>query len=322
MKGKTIAVTGGSGFIGQHLIRRLLARNNRIKVLIHQNDIKEAEVEKFYGSVNDQEVLFELMDGADVLFHLASALGNRLLSREEFKRVNVEGVRHILKTAQVKKVKKVVCFSSAGVYGKSSGLRPLSEDGPLNPVDIYEQTKLAGEKEALVFKDKLDLSIIRPGWVFGEGDKRTFKLIKQINSGFFFIVGRGIKKHSPIHVSDLIDGALLVAERGGKGEVYNLGGDPCSITEMVQIIAQSLEKKIFPFKCPVSLIYPMAFLMETFFKLFRKEAPLNVAKLAFFLRGKPLNSTKIKQDLGFTNFCDFKNKMFSACRWYKNNNWL
>jgi len=320
---KIYAVTGGSGFIGSHLVRYFADRGNRVRVLIHQSKTDFGKnVEIINGSITDSVSVNKLVKGCDIVFHLASALGNRLVSDEDFFRINVKGTEIVLQESVKEKVSKAVCFSSAGVYGKNPGTVPLLENAKLNPVDIYEKTKLQGEDKALAFKDKINVSVIRPGWVFGEGDRRTFKLIRQIYKGLFFIVGSGKKIHSPIYVHDLILGTIAVSQREENGEVFNIGGEACSINKMCQTIAQALSKKILPFKVPVFLIYPPALFLEKLFKLFNKEAPLTRAKLAFFQRGKPIDSSKSADLLGFKESGSYERNMGRTISWYRDNNWL
>jgi dihydroflavonol-4-reductase len=319
---KLIAITGGSGFIGSHLVNFMKDKGFRARVLINKTDLKRDDIEKFYGSINNEQVIKKILEGVNIVFHLASALGNRIISNEEFLNINKNGTETLLKIAVEQGVEKVVHFSSAGVYGKSSGLIPLKEDNILNPIDIYEKSKLEGEKIALSYTDKLNISIIRPGWAYGEGDRRTFKLIKQINSGLFFIVGKGNKLQSPIYIDDLIEAVYEIASKGGNGEIYNAGGTSIPIKIMVNQIAKSLKKKILPLKMPLFLIYPPAFLLEKLFSFFNKEAPLTTSKLAFFIRGKPLNSDKLNNELNIKPETSFSEGIKKAIKWYKKMNWL
>ncbi len=319
---KLIAITGASGFIGSHLVNFMKDKGFSVRVLINKTDLKRDDIEKFYGSINNQGIIKKFLKNVNIVFHLASALGNRIISNEEFLNINKNGTENLLKIAVEQGVEKVVHFSSAGVYGKSSGLTPLKEYDTLNPVDIYEKSKLEGEKIVSSYTDKLNISIIRPGWAYGEGDRRTFKLIKQINSGLFFIVGKGNKLQSPIYIDDLIEAAYKISLNGKNGEIYNAGGTPIQIKKMVDQIVRSLKKKILPFKMPLFLIYPPAFILEKLFSFFNKEAPLTTSKLAFFIRGKPLNSDKLNNELNIKSEISFSEGIKKAIKWYKKMNWL
>lgn len=322
-----IAVTGAAGFVGRHLVEHLLERKFRVRVLTHRSPLPgdlatHPLLETRSGSVNDPAAVEPFLEGVDIVFHLASALGSRVISQTEFFHINRDGAAVVMESAVKSAVKKVVHFSSAGVYGRSSGLVPLKESDPCNPVDVYERSKLAGEAAVLQYTDRLDTVVIRPGWVYGEGDRRTFKLIKQIHSGIFFIAGSGRIKHSPVYVGDLVRAAWLTVERGKRGEIYNVGSEVITVQEMVDTIAGVVGKKILPLKVPICLVYPPAFCLEKLYALVGKEAPLNPAKLAFFMRGKPLDSEKIESGLKFDFQIPFPEGMKIAVAWYREEGWL
>lgn len=321
MKPLVIAVTGASGFIGRALVDHFHVNGHRVRVLIHRDDL-DRDVEKFYGSLLDSGVLGGFLKGADVLFHLASALGSRMIPEAEFFRINRDGTAAVLQAALDHRVNKVVHFSSAGVYGRTSGLIPLKESDELHPVDTYERSKMEGERAVQAFSGRLDVSVIRPGWVYGEGDTRTFKLIRQIESGFFFIAGSGRVMHSPIHVGDLVRLADIIACRGEKGEVYNGGGDPLSVRVMVEVIASLLNRRILPVRVPLALLEPPALLLEKVFALWNREAHLNSSRLAFFKRGKPLDNRKVRDEFGFQPEFDFRQGIKKAVAWYRDRGWL
>jgi len=320
---RSIAVTGASGFVGGHLVSFLRSRGHRVRVLVHRSERDFGPgVEILKGSVTQFQTVRELVEGTDLVFHLASALGMKLLSDKAFYHINVEGSRILMEEARRAGVEKVVHFSSAGVYGKNPGTEPLPESAPLNPVDIYERTKMQGEQAVLGFRDQVNLTVIRPGWIFGEGDRRTLKLIRQINSGWFFIAGRGHKMHSPIHISDLIAGTWLSAARAPSGEIFNLGGTSLSINRMCRTIARALGKKGIFLRLPIAAVYPLACVLEKGFGAIKREAPLSRAKLAFFLRGKPIDSGRARDILGFQESDTFSGHLRKTVAWYREQGWL
>lgn len=321
MRKTVIAITGASGFIGTRLVDHFLAGGQRVRILVHRNDL-DRDVEKFRGSLFDPRVLGSFLRGVDVLFHLASALGSRVLPESEFFRINRDGTEAVLGAAVENRVGKVVHFSSAGVYGRSSGRLPLKESDELHPVDAYERSKLEGEQAALALSSRIDVSVVRPGWVYGEGDRRTFKLIRQIQSRLFFVAGSGQIMHSPIHVGDLTKLADIISHRGGRGEIYNGGGDPIAVRDMVDIIASLLKRRILPVRFPLALLEPPAFVLERLFALWNREAFLNSSRLAFFKRGKPLDSGKIREEFGFRPEFDFRHGIERAIDWYRSSGWL
>jgi dihydroflavonol-4-reductase len=318
-------LTGASGFIGTHLVDYLLEKKWQVRALLHQSQIhQQEEIEVLRGDVRDFQALREAFEETDVLFHLAASLGSALISEDEFYQINDLGTRNILKAAQAKNVKRIVHLSSAGVLGSVKKNEIAGEDYPLNPMSIYDKSKLEGEKVALrMAQEGMNIVVIRPGWVYGPGDRRTFKLIKSIANKKFALVTKGETCQTPIYIQDLLEGILLCAEKGSKGEIYHLsGGEVLRVREIVEIIASATGKKLFPFTLPLFPVRLAALSLEKTFILFRKEAPLNRAKLSFFIHPKPLSIKKAEEELGFAPQKNFKDGMALTVAWYRENNWL
>jgi dihydroflavonol-4-reductase len=318
-------LTGASGFIGSHLVDHLLKKRWQVRVLLHQSKIhREEEIEVVRGDVRDFQALSQVLEETDVLFHLAASLGSALISEDEFYQINALGTRNILKAAQAQNVKTVVHLSSAGVLGSVRENEIADENYPVSPVSIYDKSKLEGEKIALQKAlEEMNIVVIRPGWVYGPGDRRTFKLINSIAKKKFILVTKGKTWQTPIYIQDLLEGILLCAEKGRKGEIYHLsGGEVLRVKEMVEAIASATGNKIPPFTLPLFPAKLAAWTFEKIFSLFRKEAPLNRAKLSFFIHPKPLSIKKAKRELGFAPQKKFKEGMALAVAWYRENNWL
>ena len=318
-------LTGASGFIGTHLVDYLLENEWQVRALLHQSNIhREEEIDVVRGDIRDFKVLRQALEGTDVLFHLAASLGSALISEDEFYQINVHGTRNILKAAQAQNIKKIVHLSSAGVLGSVNKNEIAEEDYPLNPMSIYDKSKLEGEKVALrMALEGMNIIVIRPGWVYGPGDRRTFKLIESIANKKFVLVTKGETWQTPIYIQDLLEGILLCAEKGQKGEIYHLsGGEVLRVREMVEIIASATGKKIPPFTLPLFPVKLAAWSLEKIFFLFRKEAPLNRAKLSFFIHPKPLSIKKAEKELGFAPQKNFKEGMALTVDWYRKNHWL
>jgi len=276
------------------------------------------------GDIRDLKLLENSIEKGDIVFHLASALGASLISEREFFEINAIGTKNILQASLTKGAKRVIHFSSAGVIGNVKNGEIADENYPLNPEDFYERSKLEGEKIALEYGRKgLNLIIIRPGWVYGPGDRRTFKLIKAIADGKFFIIGKGKTFQTPIFIDDLIEGVYLCFQKGGSGNIYHLAGlEILSVKEMAEIIAEKLNKKIFPLKFPVGPAKILAYGMDKVYKIFNKEAPLTPSKINFFTKSKPLSIEKARRDFGFYPRTHFRKGIEKTIFWYKEKGWL
>jgi nucleoside-diphosphate-sugar epimerase len=319
-------VTGASGFIGRHLVEKLLQTGWTVKALIHNRTLplETRGLEYVRGDIERETAWKEALEGTDVLFHLAAALGGSPLNKKEFQRTNAEGTRKVLQAAQKAGIKKTVHFSSAGVLGAVKPGDKAGELYPLHPLSVYDQTKLEGEQIALqMAQEGLSLVVIRPGWVYGPGDTRTFKLIKVIAKKRFILVTRGTTWQTPVHIEDLLDGVCLCLERGKPGEVYHLAGNEVlTVRQIVDSIAEATGSFIPRLSLPLFPVKLAAWKLETAFKLVGKEAPLTRGKLAFFIHPKPLSIDKAARELGYTPPTGFKTGIAETVRWYRENGWL
>lgn len=316
-----IGVTGAAGFVGSHLIRALMEKGARVRALVHHSPL-QADVEVIKGDITDTDTLVRFCAGLDGVFHLATALGNRHISENEFMRINARGVSALLEQAGRAEVKRVVHFGSAGIFGRTSGRKLLKEGDPGQPVDAYEKSKHAGEQVALTWAFPPEVCVLRPGWVYGPGDGRTFKLIRRIQSGFFFVAGRGDILQTPIYVDDLVKSALAVYLAGQPGRDYNAAGDPVTVNQLVAAAARALDRNDRFIHVPMGLLLPPAVVLETLCGLIGREAPLSRSRLAFFRRGKPLDSSRIRNELGVDFPTSLETGLATAISGYRDLGWL
>lgn len=318
-------ITGASGFIGSHLARNLLEKNWQVSVLRHNRDLPGLEkCRVLRGDIRDPRSLEGMFRGADVLFHLAAALGASRLEKEQFFRINAQGTQNVLKSAVEAGVKRVIHFSSAGVFGSIKENRPVDESYVPLPRDIYDRSKLEGEQIALGFAEKGEnVVVVRPGWVYGPGDRRTFKLIKAVASKKFLLLTKGTTSQTPVYIDDLIQGTLLCAEKAESGEIYHLSGnETLTVKEITTAIARAAGVRLSQLPLPVFFLKVAAWKLEKSFSILGKEAPLTRGKLAFFVHPKPLSIHKASATLGYAPAWDFKSGIAATIAWYRQHGWL
>ncbi len=319
-------VTGACGFVGSRLAGELESAGWNVRGFDLGPAPESSPTSRDYirGDVRDEALAARAVEGVDVVFHLAAALGSARLGEEGFMAVNEGGTRAILGSALRAGVKRAVHFSSAGVLGHVAGNAPVGEDHPLDPRDAYDRSKLAGERAALeIGRQGLDVVVVRPGWVYGPGDRRTFKLIGAIARGRFLMVGKGAAVQTPVYIDDLVRGTMLCAEKGRNGEIYNLAGtEVLSVAEMAGTIAAACGRKLPRLRPPMGPTRAAAWAMGKAFGAFGREAPLNPSRLAFFLHPKPLCIDKARAELGFAPQVLFAAGTARAVAWYRDNGWL
>jgi len=322
-----VLVTGGTGFIGRHLCRRLLAEGCRVRVLCRDTSGRgdlDSSVEVASGDVTRPSSLLAALAGADTVFHLASALGATPFGPQGFFAVNAEGTKNVLAAARVAGTRRIVHCSSVGVLGHIQG-PPAAEDAPLHPEDDYERSKARGEEIAREQAAAgLPVTIVRPGWAYGPGDRRTFKLMRAIARRRFFFVGDGTTREHPVFVDDLAAGlARCRTAELAPGEVITIAGDEIvTIEELCGRIARAIGVPLTRLHVPREPLRTLAGLLERAFKAADREAPLTRAKVDFFLKHRAFDTAKAKRLLGFEPQVRLDEGLPRTVAWYRSQGWL
>jgi len=318
-------VTGASGFIGSHLVTALKNNGWDVRAFIHRTPLAEIPgVTSIAGDIRDITALAAAMTGVDVVFHLAAAVGSVVTDPHMFRKVNVNGTEAVLAAARQANVGRIIHFSSIGVLGTVKAGIAANEDYPAAPRTLYDRTKFTAEEAARgAAAGGLAVVIVRPGWVYGPGDRRTFKLINAICRRKFALIAGSPGRQTPVYIDDLIAGTLLAAEKGRPGAVYHLAGDEIlTAEEMARIVATTCGVAGPRLKLPRGLALVAAFCLEKTFGLLKIETPLNRGKLAFFLDPKAMSSARAKKELGYAPAIDFRTGTARAIAWYRENGWL
>ncbi|NUN70591.1 MAG: NAD-dependent epimerase/dehydratase family protein [Bacteroidetes bacterium] len=186
-------VTGGTGFIGSHLIDRLLTKGYHVRALVRNPHnpgfLKGLPIEIIEGDLFSTSALERGITGSDYVYHVAGLVAAR--SKEEFYRGNRDATRNIVEiTARVNPaVKKFVHISSQTAVGPGSGMAPVNESTTPRPLTTYGKSKLASEEEVLKFKDRIPVTILRVSAVYGPRDTATFDYFKSAYMGLELLIG-------------------------------------------------------------------------------------------------------------------------------------
>jgi len=318
-------VTGASGFIGSHLVRALQAYGWNVLALAHKNPLEEMPgLESVSGDIRDETMLSGAMAGVDVVFHLAAAVGSVITDPNAFREININGTNAVLAAARKAGVGRLLHFSTIGVLGAVKAGEIAAEDYPPAPRTLYDKTKFAAEKAAhLAAANGLDVVIVRPGWVYGPGDRRTFKFIRAVCRGKFALIAGAPGRQTPVYIDDLVAGTLLVAAKGRCGAIYHLAGNEIlSAEEMALAVALACKVPAPRLKLPKGPTILAAFILEKLFALAKKETFLNRGKLSFFLDPKAMSSDRAKKELGYAPAMEFQAGIAVAVAWYRENGWL
>jgi nucleoside-diphosphate-sugar epimerase len=326
-----VLITGGTGFIGSRLVSRCLERGDIVKVLGQKNTpaetdncnkIKNEGAQVFFNEITDADFINNIMSEIDIVFHLAAAQHEMNIPDKVFWDVNVEGTKNILEASINSGVQKFIHGSTIGVYGILDGL--INEKSPCIPDNIYGTTKLAGEKLALSYKDKIHVSAIRIPETYGPGDRRLLKLFKAIKKKKFPIIGKGNNLHHLIYVDDLINGFFTAADNEkSNGEVFLLSGKkPVTTNEMVDIVAKELGVSHPGVRIPIGPVWFLATIVENVLRPLGIQPPIHRRRIDFFKKSFSLSSQKVEEMLGFFPKVNFNDGVKFTAEWYKKNNLL
>jgi nucleoside-diphosphate-sugar epimerase len=219
------AISGGAGFLGLHLARRLLADGHAVRTLdvVPLDDAElERSVEELRGDVRDPDSVRKLVHGAHVVVHSAAALPIQA-SRESIRSINVGGTENVLQAAYQAGVGRVVFISSTAVYGVPEK-HPIEEDDPLVGVGAYGESKI--DAEALCRVAAVETTIVRPKTFIGPERLGVFEILFDwIREGRrIYILGQGHNRYQLLAVEDLVDGIVRAAdEPRAARETFNLG---------------------------------------------------------------------------------------------------
>ena len=251
-----IAVTGATGFVGSHLIDRLLAEGHEPVALARPtSDIRalsSKRVPVVAGDVADSEAVRRLVNECDAVINLARAKAHGRSPPHEVTSVNVDGAQNVAREAASAGA-EVIHASSTAVYGSRIAVLPVSENSPVNPDSIYAKSKLDGE--FAVNAENRKAKILRISAVLGPRCTSWLGLFRSARDGTLRTVGDGSNVHHPVDVEDVIDAILLCIARPRSAGVYNIAG-PASLSmrEMVSLMAEASGAEPRPRVTPAALV--------------------------------------------------------------------
>jgi nucleoside-diphosphate-sugar epimerase len=298
-------VTGAAGFIGAHCVRDLATRGWQVRALdVHAPSAPPAAGVDFrVHDLREGAALAAAVAGVDVVFHLASVHLDVSASYAEFESVNVKAVESLVEACASAGVRRLVHVSSVGVYGHVQHA-PANENAPLNPVNDYERTKRAGEEAArrAASRCAVDLVILRPSWVYGEGCPRTDKLVGALRKKRFFYIGAARNLRHPIYIDDFLEGMRLAARAGSEvaGRTYNVAGPRwMTVQQMVETVAQAVGAQPPTLRIPRGLGLAAGWCAELIGAALRFNPPISRRTLAFFENDNAFDIGAARRELGF-----------------------
>lgn len=329
MDESSVLVTGGTGFVGSHLVEVLLQRGFRVTCLIRRTSDRRYLQDPRLRLVETElcgnaAELARLVSGHQRVFHLAGAV--RALDQAGFLRANAQTTEELVEAclAAAEPPRRFVLVSSAAASGPPPEGERLSEAQPPRPVTEYGRSKLEGERRALRFAADLSLVIVRPGAIYGPRDRETLPLFRAARAGLLPALGGAGQVVNLAHVSDIVEGILLAGERPLRsGEVLLLGAErEHSLTEVAQHFERLLGRRVRLLPVPGPLLASAAFLAQSWARLRGQPAMLSLQKLPELRASWRFDLTAARERLGFSPRWTLEAGLADTLAWYRREGWL
>jgi nucleoside-diphosphate-sugar epimerase len=331
-----ILVTGGTGFIGSHLLERLVSQSQFgppgecVRALVRSPGSVARlppAVEAVHGDLMSGEGLPAALAGVDTVFHLAGV--TKPLSVSDYYSGNVTATENLARAiAATARPIRMVHVSSFAAVGPGSDSTPVTEDAEPHPIAHYGKSKLEGERRVRAILP--DAVIVRPPAVYGPRDTDVFEILKSVCQGLVVrIAGSGWRIEerwfSAIYVADLVDGIIAAArapQAAGRAYFLAHAGVP-AWSELIGIAARIMNRKPRIVTIPAPVAYAVGYGAEIMARLTHKPGIVSRDKVAELqCRYWVCDTRRAKAELGFESRTDIQTGMALTLAWYREAGWL
>lgn len=326
----TVLVTGATGFVGSHVAEALAKRGDKVRALARSGAdtslLEKLGIEIVRGDLSDPGSIAPAVEGVDVVVHCAAKVGD-WGPVDDYRKVNVEGLRALFDAVLDKPLHRFVHVSSLGVYeARHHYQTDETEPLPDRHIDGYTQSKVESERLALQYhrKQRVPVTILRPGFVYGPRDRSVLpRLSDRLKERSVIYIARGKYALNTTYVGNLADAVLLAIDRPeAVGEVFNItDGEFVSKRKFFETVADGLGLKRprgFP-PVPVWLARWMANWRESVFRKKNKPHPPRItqAQLKFAGLNLDFSIAKARTKLGYAPRVLFDEGMKQTIEWFK-----
>lgn len=322
-----VAITGATGFVGGALARALLAEGIELIALARptsqRDHLADLPITWCEGDVTEPATLKGFLDSADGLIHAAGMLGQAGVPEATYHHLHVQGTENVLAAAAQANLGRILYVSSPGVLGPIIG-PPADETAPLAPSNPYERSKAAAEAVALRYAaNGLTVTIGRPEFIYGPGDRHVLGLFRAVQRGLFFYIDGGRHHCSPTYIDDATNGLLRAFHNGRPGEIYHIiGPRPVTFREFGETIAQALGVRPPWLSLPKPIAWLGAAVLETIGRLTPITPPLTRTGVAFFSEDRRFSWQRAYDQLGYTPQVELPDGVHRTITWYRQQGWL
>jgi nucleoside-diphosphate-sugar epimerase len=313
-------VTGGTGFIGTHLLERLSALGQRARALVRRSVNLPSGVEAVRADLVTGEGLSDALPGVDTIIHLAGV--TKALRQSDYYTGNAQATRNLAQAIRGSGV-RFVHVSSLAAIGPSTDGSPVSEDATPHPPVTYGKSKL--EAERAVRELVPEAVIVRPAVVYGPRDTDVFQLLRSISRGIVVEIAGGERLFSAIYVKDLVEGILAAAKSPrAQGRDYFLAHPKTlSWSDLSSAAARIMRRSPRVLTIPVPIAMAVGACAESFARLTGKPGIVSREKIveAQFPYWT-CDTSRATAELGFTAPTSIEAGLAETLAWYKEAGWL
>jgi nucleoside-diphosphate-sugar epimerase len=324
-----ILVTGGTGFIGSHLVERLRDKGYEVRCIakdaMNARLLESRGCSVVIGDLNSPVSWEPLLEDVDTVYHVAGV--TRCRKPAEYYEGNYLATKKVVDTCMrvSPDISHFVYVSSQTAIGPSVDGLPVGEETPYHPVSHYGKSKMLAELEVQRAEGKLPVTIVRPSAVYGPRERDMYDYIKTIKHGLKLLIGFHDKLMSLIHVEDLVNGIILAGESAlAAGEKYFLGSEEYySYSEIGATIARVVHRHPLSLRLPHCLVWSVGAVSTVIGKLSGQQVFLNIEKAREVVQPAwTCSVAKARTQLGFHQRVSLEEGMRQTYRWYVENGWL
>lgn len=303
-----VFVTGGSGFVGRHMIKMLRDRGDEVIALARSDrsaeQVTQLGAKAVRGDLLDELLMIQAMQGCDVVFHIAGYL-DIWGKYQAFYQTNVLGTECTLAAAQAA---NVPCFVQIGAAASVFDRQPLSqidESYPLQQPKFspYIATKSLAEQRVIAANHPgFRTSVVRPSWIWGKGDHALSQLVSAVRTGQFVWIDQGNYPYMTTHVANVCHGAILAATDSPGGQAYFLSdGDVVNFRKWITALLETAGVKPGGLSIPRWAAWYLAELIEIVWTISRRKDAPPITRTMVRLIGQELtfSDRKAQQELGY-----------------------